>query len=71
MFEVGQETFITQVDSANGVISADGERAIITHVGTHTNQSGDPLCYVEWVDRPLRHQRNGAFRPFTQLFLAA
>lgn len=69
MFEVNQEVKINQIDSGNGVIDADGERGVITHVGTV--EDGRALVYVEWVDRPLRHQANGAFRPFTQIWLAA
>lgn len=77
--EVGQEVHINQWDSATGDVLAgnidasntnlDGfERAVITHIGDHT-KDGNPLCWVEWVDRPMLHQANGAFRPATQLFL--
>lgn len=75
--EVGKEVYIQQWDSATGdvwtdisnVADMDGlERAVITHIGDHT-RDGLPLCWVEWVDRPLIHQANGAFRPSTQLFL--
>jgi len=69
--EVGQEVHIHQWDSATGDVytdvsntNMDGlERAVITHIGDNN------LCWVEWVDRPMRHQANGAFRPSTQLFL--
>ena len=75
--KVGQEVYIQQWDSATGdvwtdvsnVADMDGlERAVITHIGDHT-RDGLPLCWVEWVDRPLIHQANGAFRPSHQLFL--
>jgi len=75
--KVGQEVYIYLWDSATGdvwtdvsnVADMDGlERAVITHIGDHT-RDGLPLCYVEWVDRPLIHQANGAFRPYQQLFL--
>ena len=68
MFEVGQEVKVTQVDSANGFVDpAEGERAVITFTG---RVDGDKtMVYVEWVDRPLRHQRNGAFRPQAQMWL--
>tara|TARA_R100000329_G_scaffold127584_1_gene106283 strand:+ start:73 stop:282 length:210 start_codon:yes stop_codon:yes gene_type:complete len=69
MFEVNQEVKVNQIDSGNGVIDADGERGVITHVGAIDD--GRALVYVEWVDRPLRHQANGSFRPFTQIWLAA
>jgi hypothetical protein len=69
MFEVNQEVKVNQIDSGNGVIDANGERGVITHVGTI--EDGRALVYVEWVDRPLRHQANGAFRPYTQIWLAA
>ena len=74
--EVGQEVYINQWDSATGdvitdisnTLMDDLERAVITHIGDHT-RDGNPLCWVEWVDRPMRHQANGAFRPTAQLFL--
>ena len=75
--KVGQEVYIQQWDSATGdvwidvsnVADMDGlERAVITHIGDHT-RDGLPMCWVEWVDRPLIHQANGAFRPSAQLFL--
>jgi hypothetical protein len=69
MFEVNQEVKVNQIDSGNGVIDANGERGVITHVGTI--EDGRALVYVEWIDRPLRHQANGAFRPYTQIWLAA
>ncbi len=69
MFEVGQETKVKQINSGNGVVDADGERGVITHVGRI--EDGRALVYVEWVDRPLRHQANGSFRPFAQMWLAA
>ena len=74
--EVGQEVYINQWDSATGDVITDIsntqmddlERAVITHVGDHT-RDGNPLCWVEWVDRPMQYQANGASRPATQLFL--
>jgi hypothetical protein len=74
--KVGQEVYIQQWDSATGDVytdvsntNMDGlERAVITHIGDHT-KDGNPLCWVEWVGRPMLHQANGAFRPSTQLFL--
>jgi hypothetical protein len=75
--KVGQEVYIQQWDSATGDVytdvsntNMDGlERAVITHVGGFNRKGQGPLCWVEWVDRPLMHQGNGAFRPATQLFL--
>lgn len=69
MFEVNQEVKVNQIDSGNGVIDANGERGVITHVGTI--EDGRALVYVEWIDRPLRHQANGAFRPYTQIWLTS
>jgi hypothetical protein len=75
--KVGQEVHIYQWDSATGDVftsvdyglDMDGlERAVITHIGDHT-KDGNPLCWVEWVDRPMIHQANGAYRPASQLFL--
>jgi len=60
MFEVGQEVKVNQIDSGNGVVDADGERGVITHVGSI--EDGRALVYVEWVERPLRHQAGGDMR---------
>ena len=75
--KVGQEVYIHQWDSATGDVITDVsntlmddlERAVITHVGGFNRDGHGPLCWVEWVDRPIKHQRNGSFRPATQLFL--
>jgi hypothetical protein len=75
--KVNQEVYIYQWDSATGDVftSVDHdrdmsglERAVITHIGDHS-RDGLPLCWVEWVDRPMVHQANGSFRPSSQLFL--
>lgn len=67
MFKEDQEVFVTLLDSAHGIIDADGERGVISYAG-RVNE-GQQLVYVLWVDRPLRHQRNGAIRPFSQMWL--
>ena len=72
--KVGEEIYVVQWDQANGLVfgspvTDEAERCVITHVGDHTNEDGAPLCWVEWVDRPMRHQANGTFRPAAQLFL--
>mgnify|MGYP001196248923 CR=1 FL=1 len=68
----GNIIFVTQVTSGL-VEQADinGEEATIielcdgdsTLVATHT------LCWIEWADRPVRYQRNGAVLPRTQVWV--
>ena len=71
---IGKEIYVNQTDYAHGYItdSNQGERGKITHIG-----DSDPfgfhagkLCYIEWIDRPIVHKKNGSFRPFTQLWLS-
>ena len=78
--KVGQEDYIHQWDYAAGdvitdisnTLMDDLERAVITHISADSagrGRNNGTLCWVEWVDRPMRHQANGSFRPATQLFL--
>ena len=69
MFTEDQEVHVKMLDSAHGIIEQDGERGVITHAGRVDD--GQQLVYVEWVERPMRHQRNGSFRPYTQMWLSA
>jgi|TARA_A100001391_G_scaffold181100_1_gene146871 hypothetical protein len=70
--EVGQYIYVEQDDCAS-VVEGD-EAARITHISEgHESdfRPGHKLCYIEWVNRPLKHQRNGAFRPSTQVWVPA
>lgn len=69
MFTEGQEVYVNQTDSAHGIIEQDGERGVITHAGRIAD-GREQLVYVEWVDRPMRHQRNGSYRPYSQMWLS-
>lgn len=70
MFEVGQQVTVTQIDSAHGVIDPAGEEGVITFAGrVNDADHAGQMVYVEWVTRPLRHQRNGSFRPHSQMWL--
>ncbi len=70
--EVGQYIYVEQDHSAS-VVEGD-EVARITHISEGCESDFRPankLCYIEWVNRPLMHQRNGAFRPNTQVWVPA
>ena len=70
MFEVGQKVTVTQIDSSHGVIDAAGEEGVITFAGrTGDADIAGQMVYVEWVNRPMRHQKNGSFRPYAQMWL--
>ena len=72
--EIGKEIYVHQTNYYTGYLvnKDDGERAKITHIGDSDPEGfhAGNLCYVEWIDRPMVHQRNGSFRPFTQLWLS-
>ncbi len=68
--EVGQTIYVDLVDFHR--VDEGSERALITHVGYgshHPLGETHSLCHIEWVDRPLIHQRNGSFRPHTQVWV--
>ncbi len=68
--EVGQTIHVELVDFHR--VDEGSERALITDVcdGSHSSlHETHSLCYIEWVDRPLIHQRNGSFRPFNQVWV--
>ena len=70
---VGSEIFVALVESH--LVCEGAERALVTHVGdtsdafSGSDGKAHSLCHIEWVDRPLRHQRNGSFRPSTQVWV--
>lgn len=68
----GNIIFVTQVTSGLvGQADINGEEATIISlcdgdgplVATHT------LCWIEWADRPVTYQRNGAVLPRTQVWV--
>lgn len=64
-YEVGNIIFVKQDTSASVVEGL--EEAKITYVG---RDDGDRvMCYIEWVERPMRHQKNGSFRPYSQVWV--
>ena len=68
--EVGQTIYVDLVDYHR--VGEGSEKALITYVGDSSHHSmGEThsLCYIEWVDRPLIHQRNRSFRPFDQVWV--
>ena len=67
---LGQTIYVDQEESH--LVCEGSERALITHVGNgshHPLGETHSLCHIEWVDRPLIHQRNGSFRPNTQVWV--
>ena len=72
---LNDQIFVQLKASYEGIIVSDsvkGERAVVTHIGgvSPTGSHAGNLCYVEWIDRPMVHQRNGSYRPFKQLWLS-
>ena len=68
--EVGKSILVYQ--AASHFVVAGDETARITHVregDSHPELPNHSLCSIEWVNRPLRHQMNGSFRPFTQVWV--
>lgn len=68
--EAGKSILVSQLES-HFVVAGD-EAALITHVTEGHSSEALPnhsLCYIEWVNRPLRHQMNGSFRPFAQVWV--
>lgn len=69
----GNIIFVTQVES-HLVAGADmnGEEAVIIDVLDSTHHelgATHTLCWIEWADRPVRYQRNGAVLPRTQVWV--
>ena len=66
-FEQGEELYISKLD-ANHAVAGD-EYAVVIEVG-HTKDDGEWVCcWVEYPERPVRYQRNGAVLPREQIFL--
>tara|TARA_B100002019_G_C20792911_1_gene367473 strand:- start:165 stop:422 length:258 start_codon:yes stop_codon:yes gene_type:complete len=69
----GNIIFVTQVES-HLVAGSDmnGEEAVIIELldSTHSELGAThTLCWIEWADRPVRYQRNGAVLPRTQVWV--
>lgn len=64
-YEIGNIIFVKQDTSASVIEGC--EEAKITHVGRDDGER--VMCYIEWVERPMRHQKNGSFRPYTQAWV--
>ena len=67
VFEAGEELYLTKTDSATAVPGT--EPAVIVLVSSHQPREGYTLCWVEWPNKPMRYQRNGAVLPREQLFI--
>jgi len=68
--EAGKSILVNQPESH--FVVAGEEAALITHVTEGHSSEALPnhsLCYIEWVNRPMRHQANGSFRPYTQVWV--
>jgi hypothetical protein len=72
--EVGQTIYVTQVESHLVVegVNARAEEAVVIDVldsSHHELGATHTLCWIEWNDRPVRYQRNGAVLPRTQVWV--
>lgn len=70
---VGNIILVTQLES-HLVAGADihGEEAVIIGVldSSHSDLAAThTLCWIEWADRPVTYQRNGAVLPRTQVWV--
>ncbi len=73
---VGNIIFVTQVEShlvAGGIdLDVNAEEAMIIELLDSTHHelgATHTLCWIEWADRPVRYQRNGAVLPRTQVWV--
>jgi len=66
-FEQGEKLYLTKIDSATAV--AGSETAVVLSVCSHQPREGYTLCWVEWPNKPIRYQRNGAVLPREQIFI--
>lgn len=69
-FEMGNIIFVEQ-DTSASVVDGCEEASIIDVLGSdhHPKGATHTLCWIEWVDRPVIHQRNGAVLPRTQVWV--
>ena len=74
---VGNIIIVHQVEShlvtgADITTCMNGEEAVIIELldSTHSELGAThTLCWIEWADRPVRYQRNGAVLPRTQVWV--
>ena len=69
-FDIGNIIFVKQDTSASVVAGAE-EASIVSVCGSDHHPMGEThvLCWIEWADRPVIHQRNGAVLPRTQVWV--
>jgi len=69
-FEIGNIIFVEQ-DASHTVVEGAEEASIVSVCGSDHHPLGEThvLCWIEWADRPIIHQRNGAVLPRTQVWV--
>lgn len=70
---VGNIIFVEQVESTLvEEREMNGEEAVIVGVSDsshHELGATHTLCWIEWAERPVRYQRNGAVLPRAQVWV--
>ena len=69
-FEIGNIILVEQ-DTSASVIDGCEEASIVSVCGSDHSPMGatHTLCWIEWADRPVIYQRNGAVLPRTQVWV--
>jgi|13_taG_2_1085334.scaffolds.fasta_scaffold76334_3 hypothetical protein len=69
-FEIGNIIFVEQ-DTSASVVDGCEEASIVNVLGSdhHPRGATHTLCWIEWADRPVIYQRNGAVLPRTQVWV--
>ena len=69
-FEIGNIIFVEQ-DTSASVVDGCEEESIVNVLGSdhHPRGATHTLCWIEWADRPVIYQRNGAVLPRTQVWV--
>lgn len=69
-FEIGNIILVEQ-DSSASVVDGCEEASIVSVCSSdhHSMGATHTLCWIEWADRSVIHQRNGAVLPRTQVWV--
>lgn len=67
-FETGNIIFVEQ-DTSASVVDGCEEASIVEVCKSASKRDTHTLCWIEWADRPVTYQRNGAVLPRTQVWV--
>lgn len=67
-FEMGNIIFVEQ-DTSASVVEGMEEASIVEVCENANTRPTHTLCWIEWADRPVIYQRNGAVLPRTQVWV--